>query len=131
MRIAEQNLESAFLASTPGKKTASLAEQNRKLQAQLDDVLDAYHSKPPPSAPLVPALARCPSCQGTALVRNGRVRTQRQGLRQRLWCRACNISVYVDVKKLSNHPRRLHPHTPRHPSRAAFAVRSLLRHRPL
>jgi transposase-like protein len=98
VRIAEHNLEQAFAASTPGKRTATLAEQNAKLQAQLNDVLHVYHSISQ-SRPPVPSLACCPRCQGTTLLRNGRVRTKRDGLLQRLWCRACNVSVYVDVKK--------------------------------
>jgi transposase-like protein len=99
VRLAEENLERIFEASRPGKRTATLAEQNQKLQAQLDDVLDAYHkiSHPPPSLPA--ALARCSRCHATSLLRNGRVRTKRHGLRQRLWCRKCDVSVYVDVKK--------------------------------
>jgi len=98
VRIAECNLEQAFLASTPGKRTATLAEQNAKLQAQLNDVLDKYHmisQSPSPSM----SLSRCPRCHGTKLLRNGRVRSKRDGLLQRLWCRACNVSVYVDLKK--------------------------------
>jgi transposase-like protein len=98
VRIAEHNLEQAFAASTPGKRTATLAEQNAKLQAQLNDVLYVYHSIAQ-SRPPVPSLACCPRCQGTKLLRNGRIRTKRDGLLQRLWCRACNVSVYVDVKK--------------------------------
>jgi uncharacterized protein YjcR len=98
VRIAEGNLEQAFRASTPGKRTATLAEQNAKLQAQLDEVLDMYHKISQRPAPTM-SLARCPRCQGTKLLRNGRVRTKRHGFLQRLWCRACNVSVYVDVKK--------------------------------
>lgn len=98
VRIAENNLEQAFASCTPGKRTATLAEQNAKLQAQLDDVLHVYHSISQRQVP-PPALARCPHCHGTKLLRNGRIRTQRDGLLQRLWCRACNVSVYVDVKK--------------------------------
>src|SRR5215467_6326774 len=98
VQIAEQNLEQAFAASTPGKRTATLAEQNAKLQAQLNDVLHVYHSisqRPVPA----PSLARCPRCHGTKLPRHGRIRTTRDGLLQRFWCRACNVSVYVDIKK--------------------------------
>ncbi|HKU23933.1 MAG TPA: transposase [Candidatus Sulfotelmatobacter sp.] len=98
VRIAEGNLEQAFRASTPGKRTATLAEQNAKLRAQLDEVLDIYHrisQRPRPTR----SLARCPRCQGTKLLRNGRIRTKREGLLQRLWCRACNVSVYIDLKK--------------------------------
>jgi transposase-like protein len=98
VRIAEHNLEQAFAASTPGKRTATLAEQNANLQAQLDDVLNVYHSVSQRRVP-APSLASCPSCQGTKLLRNGRIRTKRDGILQRLWCRACNVSVYVDVKK--------------------------------
>lgn len=98
VRIAELNLEQAFAASTPGKRTATLAEQNAKLQAQLDDVLYVYHSVSQPRVP-APSLACCPRCHGTKLLRNGRIRTKREGVLQRLWCRACNVSVYVDVKK--------------------------------
>jgi hypothetical protein len=64
-------LEQAFRASTPGKRTATLAEQNAKLQAQLDEVLDMYHNisqRPTPTMPL----AHCPRCHGTKLLRNGR-----------------------------------------------------------
>lgn len=98
VRIAEHNLEQAFAASTPGKRTATLAEQNAKLQAQLEEVLHLYHSESQRCVP-APSLASCPSCHGTKLLRNGRIRTKRDGLLQRLWCRACNVSVYVDVKK--------------------------------
>jgi transposase-like protein len=98
VQIAEHNLEQAFAACTPGKRTATLAEQNAKLQAQLDDVLHEYHTVSPRRVPLA-ALACCPRCHGTKLLRNGRIRTKRDGLLQRLWCRACNVSVYVDVKK--------------------------------
>jgi transposase-like protein len=70
MRIAELNLEQAFRAFTPGRRTASLAEQNEKLQTQLNDVLDKYHTKSQNPLP-APSLARCPSCQGTKLLRTG------------------------------------------------------------
>lgn len=98
VRIAEHNLEQAFAASTPGKRTATLAEQNAKLQAQLDDVLHVYHSVAQGRVP-APALACCPRCHSTKLLRNGRILTKRDGVLQRLWCRSCNVSVYVDVKK--------------------------------
>src|ERR1700730_4070827 len=49
VRIAELNVEQAFRASTPGKKTATLSEQNHRLQAQLDDVF-------PRSAPAAPVV---------------------------------------------------------------------------
>src|ERR1700740_3212656 len=100
VRFAENNLEQAFTASTPGKPTATLAEQNAKRRAQLDDVLNAYHTVSQRRVP-VASLACCPRCHGTKLLRNGRIRTKRDGLLQRLWCRACNVSVYVEVKKLS------------------------------
>ena len=104
VRIAELNVEQAFRASTPGKKTATLSEQNQRLQAQLDDVLGRYHKISQSS--IGPAVcARCPRCHRTNLLRNGRVRTKRDGLRQRLWCRTCNVSVYVDyldVKKIGS-----------------------------
>jgi transposase-like protein len=98
VQIAEHNLEQAFAACTPGKRTATLAEQNAKLQAQLDDVSHEYHTVSQRRVP-VASLACCPRCHGTKLLRNGRIRTKRDGLLQRLWCRACNVSVYVDVKK--------------------------------
>ena len=98
IRIAEHNLEQAFATSTPGKRTATLAEQNAKLQAQLDDVLHVYHTVSQRRLP-APALACCPRCRSTKLLRNGRIRTKRDGVLQRLWCRSCNVSVYVDVKK--------------------------------
>jgi transposase-like protein len=99
VRLAEQHLESVFLQSTPGKRTATLTEQKEALQSQLDHVLDAYHNLSRGSQPLSPDLARCPHCHSTALLRNGRVRSKRHGLLQRLWCRQCNVSVYVDLKK--------------------------------
>jgi transposase-like protein len=99
VQIAEQNLETAFAASTPGKKALSLADHNRKLQSQLKEVLDAYHKSSPSPAATPPAPASCPRCSSTALVRNGRIRSKRHGLLQRLWCRACNVSVYLDLKK--------------------------------
>ena len=98
VQIAEHNLEQAFAASTPGRRTATLAEQNAKLQAQLDDVLHVYHSASQRLS-IAASLARCPRCHSTKLLRNGRIRTKRDGLLQRLWCRSCNVSVYVDVKK--------------------------------
>ncbi|MGH9340329.1 MAG: helix-turn-helix domain-containing protein [Acidobacteriota bacterium] len=99
VRLAEANLEKIFLHSKPGKRTATPEEENEKLQAQLRDVLDAYHNKSQSAPSLLPeALARCPHC-GSSCVRNGRVRTKLHGLRQRLWCRQCLRSVYVEVKK--------------------------------
>src|SRR4029077_12873350 len=52
LRSAESNWKQPFRASFPGKKPATLAEQNATLRAQLDDVLDIYHniSQPPLSA---------------------------------------------------------------------------------
>jgi transposase-like protein len=101
VRIAEQHLETAFLASTPGKRTATLEEQNQKLQTQLDEVLDVYHKISHRSTRRLAAVARCPGgCQSATLIRNGRVRSKRDGVQQRLWCRACRVSVYVDVKKI-------------------------------
>jgi transposase-like protein len=99
VRLVEQHLEEIFQASTPGKRTASLAEQNQKLQSQLDEVLDDYHKLSQSRTPLSPELARCPQCQTTSLRRNGRVRTKRAGIQQRLWCRRCNVSLYADIKK--------------------------------
>jgi transposase-like protein len=99
VRIAEQNLEAAFVASTPGKKAPSLAEQNQKLQSQLKGVLDACHQPSQGSLPSTLPVVCCPRCASTALLRNGRVRSKRHGLLQRLWCRTCNVSVYLDVKK--------------------------------
>lgn len=99
VQIAERNLETAFVGSTPGKKAPPLADQNQKLQSQLKEVLDAYHKPSQSSAAPVPTPARCPRCSSIALLRNGRIRSKRHGLLQRLWCRACNVSVYLDLKK--------------------------------
>src|SRR5216683_6574413 len=99
VRLAEQNLEKLFLESTPGRKPPTLAEQKETLQSQLEHVLDAYHNLSQSPHPLAQDLARCPNCHSTTLLRNGRVRSKRHGLLQRLWCRQCNASVYVDLKK--------------------------------
>jgi transposase-like protein len=98
VRLAEESWEAIFEASTPSKRTATLTEQNQKLQTQLDEVLHAYH-KVSPRPPLSLQLACCPRCRSTALLRNGRVKTKRHGWRQRLWCRKCDVSLYVDLKK--------------------------------
>ena len=98
VRLAEESLETIFEASTPGKRTATLAEQNQKPQTQLDEVLHAYHKVSPRPA-LSVELASCPRCRSTTLLRNGRVNTKRHGWRQRLWCRKCDVSLYVDLKK--------------------------------
>ena len=98
VRLAEEHLETIFEASPPGKRTATLAEQNQKLQAQLDEVLHAYHKVSQRPA-LSVELAYCPRCCSTTLLRNGRVKTKRHGWRQRLWCRKCDVSLYVDLKK--------------------------------
>jgi transposase-like protein len=98
VRLAEESLETIFEASTPGKRTATLAEQNQKLQTQLDEVLHVYH-KISQRPPLSVEVACCPRCRSTALLRNGRVKTKRHGWRQRLWCRQCDVSLYVDLKK--------------------------------
>lgn len=99
VHLAEQHLESLFLESTPGRKPVTLAEQKEALQSQLDHVLDIYHNLSQSPRPLAQDLARCPKCHSTTLLRNGRVRSKRHGLLQRLWCRQCNASVYVDLKK--------------------------------
>jgi len=99
VRFAEQRLENLFLESAPGRKPVGLVEQKQALQSQLDHVLDVYHSLAPHPQPLAQELARCPTCRSTTLLRNGRVRSKRHGLLQRLWCRHCNASVYVDLKK--------------------------------
>jgi transposase-like protein len=99
VHLAEQHLESLFLESTPGRKPVTLAEQKEALQSQLDHVLDVYHNLSQSPRPLAQDLARCPKCHSTTLLRNGRVRSKRHGLLQRLWCRQCNASVYVDLKK--------------------------------
>jgi transposase-like protein len=98
VRVAETHLAHAFELAKPGKRTATLSEQTQTLQTQLAQVLDAYHTLSQRS-PLSAAVARCPRCHGTALLRNGRVRTKRHGVRQRLWCRPCNRSVYIELKK--------------------------------
>jgi transposase-like protein len=100
IRLAEANLEVAFQASKPGRRTATPEEERDTLRVQLRDVLDVYHkSSQAGPGPLPEAVARCPQCGRTPLVRNGRVDTKRHGLRQRLWCRDCRRSVYVEVKK--------------------------------
>jgi transposase-like protein len=99
VRFAEQRLENLFLESAPGRKPVPLLEQKEALQSQLDHVLDVYHNVAPRSPSLAQDLARCPTCHSTTLLRNGRVRSKRHGLLQRLWCRQCNVSVYVDLKK--------------------------------
>jgi transposase-like protein len=99
VRLAEQRLESMFLESTPGKRAPSVDSRNQALQSQLDHVLDAYHNLSQRPRPLPQNLARCPKCHSTALLRNGRVRSKHHGLLQRLWCRQCDVSVYVDLKK--------------------------------
>ena len=38
VRLAEDSLETIFEASTPGKRTATLTEQNQKLQTQLAEL---------------------------------------------------------------------------------------------
>lgn len=101
IRLAEENLEKIFLASKPGKRTVTTEQENQKLRDQLRDVTDAYHklsqSQPSPRPPS--PVAACPRCGSVNLVRNGRVFTKRDGLRQRLWCRPCRLSIYVEVKK--------------------------------
>lgn len=100
VRLAEANLERIFQGSKPGRRTATPEEEKQKLQAQLREVLDIYHNLSQSGvAPLPEAVARCPECGETTVVRNGRVQTKRDGLRQRLWCRQCRRSIYVEVKK--------------------------------
>lgn len=99
VRLAEQRLEGVFRESMPGKRAFSMDSRNQALQSQLDHVLDAYHNISQRHHPLPQNLARCPKCHSTALLRNGRVRSKRHGLLQRLWCRQCDVSVYVDLKK--------------------------------
>ena len=99
VQIAEQHLETAFVGSKPGRKAPPLADQNQKLQSQLKEVLDVHHKTSQSTAATFPAQARCPRCSSTALLRNGRIHSKRHGLLQRLWCRACNVSVYLDLKK--------------------------------
>lgn len=100
VRLAEANLEQAFLESKPGKRGVSAEEESEKLREQLDQVLDAYHNISQADAPELPeTLTWCHRCKEASLVRNGRVRTKRHGLRQRLLCRTCGDHVYVEVKK--------------------------------
>lgn len=100
IRLAEANLEKMFLETKPGKRTVSAEEERETLQVQLGDVLDAYHKTSQSEAHALPAsLTWCTHCEEASLVRNGRVRTKRHGLRQRLLCRTCGRHAYVDVKK--------------------------------
>lgn len=98
IRVAEAELDQVFRQCTPGKRTTSLKEENEKLRSQLRDVLDVYHNSSPDDLP-APAVSLCTGCGGTDCVRNGRVQTQRHGLRQRYLCRGCGASFYVEVKK--------------------------------
>lgn len=99
IRIAEEELEGAFRRLTPGKRTISLEEENQKLRSQLREVVDIYHnsSQSPPTADAVSCV--CVHCGSGDCVRNGRVQTKRHGVRQRLLCRQCGASTYVDLKK--------------------------------
>lgn len=100
IRMAEVNLENVFLETKPGKRGVSQEEERERLQAQLAEMLDAYHNTSPSEAPgLAESLSWCTHCEQASFVRNGRVRTKRHGLRQRLLCRTCGRHVYVDVKK--------------------------------
>jgi len=100
VRLAEAQLEKAFLGSTPGRRTSTPEEENRKLREQIREVIDVYHkSSQGPAASLSSSVAACPFCGAYPCVRNGRVSTRRQGVRQRLLCPQCRRSTYVEVKK--------------------------------
>ena len=63
--VAEQHLENAFATTTPGRRTATPAEQNQKLQSQLDVVLEIItvcHSVRPilPRSGALPNLSQHP-----------------------------------------------------------------------
>ncbi len=104
VRVAEAHLGQIFEQLKPGKRTATVQDENQKLRNQLQDVLEEYHKLSRRPAPLPEALARCPQCRGSDWLRNGRVHTKQHGVRQRLLCRRCRSSVYVEVKKTLSHP---------------------------
>lgn len=100
---AEKCILENFTTSTPGKRTVSPVEENRKLKEQLRELLDDYHRLSQKvgieSTVSSEVILSCPKCTSEHTRKNGTVYTKTHGLRQRVSCRVCSFSIYVALKK--------------------------------
>lgn len=103
---AQKAILESFANLTPGKRTVSPVEENKKLREQLTDLSDDYRRLSRKlGEPTFPSevVLNCQNCNSENIWKNGKVYSKSHGLRQRISCRACSFSVYVAIKKSYNY----------------------------